>query len=227
MSSLVSAVSTAVSMTSREIATLSGKRHDNVIRDIDNLLKTLASGLSSGFSMAYEGDPAYNYRYYTLDRDAAYCLVAGYDPNARMRIIQRWQELESKQAPQTYLSALKALVAAEEAKAEIEERLERERPYTEVGHLVSSLDVITRRDWVGLMKNDWGVKIKERELNRFLRENKYIYDDPIDRHPRAYAQYDRYFKLVYESINGRTIAVLKVTGMGVLELTPIVVRHFA
>lgn len=33
---------------------------------------------------------------FVMDRDSTYCLVAGYDANARMRIIKRWQELESK-----------------------------------------------------------------------------------------------------------------------------------
>lgn len=30
-----------------------------------------------------------------MDKDSTICLVAGYDVNARMRIIKRWQELES------------------------------------------------------------------------------------------------------------------------------------
>ena len=87
--------SALVSMTSREIAELTGKEHRHVLRDIDNLLKTLSPDLGSGFSIAYEGDPAHGYRYFILDRDSTYCLVAGYDANARMRIIKRWQELET------------------------------------------------------------------------------------------------------------------------------------
>lgn len=83
-----------ISMTSREVAELTGKRHDNVLRDIDNLLNSLDSELSAGFSMVYDGPPENGYRYFTLDRDSTYCLVAGYDANARMRIIKRWQELE-------------------------------------------------------------------------------------------------------------------------------------
>ena len=84
----------ALEMTSKEIAELTGKRHDNVLRDVDSLLANLSSELRTGFSVSYEGDPAYGYRLYRLDRDATLCLVAGYDPNARMRIIKRWQELE-------------------------------------------------------------------------------------------------------------------------------------
>ena len=86
---------TPLTMTSREIAELVEKRHDNVLRDIDNLLKKLASDLMAGFSMTYEGDPSHGFRVFHLDRDSSYCVVAGYDANARMRIIKRWQELES------------------------------------------------------------------------------------------------------------------------------------
>ena len=86
----------ALEMTSKEIAELTGKEHRNVLRDIDVLLETLDSNLSNGFiPSTYEsGDPPRAYRMYRLDRDATLCLVAGYDANARMRIIKRWQELE-------------------------------------------------------------------------------------------------------------------------------------
>lgn len=88
----------ALSMTSREIAELTGKHHKNVLRDIDNLLNSLGSELSRGISEAYEGDPSHGYRYFILDRDSTYCLIAGYDAPSRMKIIKRWQALESGQA---------------------------------------------------------------------------------------------------------------------------------
>ncbi|MBV5310891.1 Rha family transcriptional regulator [Chromatium okenii] len=109
-----------LTMTSREIAELTGKEHKNVLRDIDNLLTTLSSDLSFGFkSSTYtSGDPPRSYRQFELDRDSSLCLVAGYDANARMRIIKRWQELEAQQyaLPQTYVAALEALLAAEKEK---------------------------------------------------------------------------------------------------------------
>jgi len=111
--------SDTVSMTSREIAELTGKRHDHVLRDIDTLVGTLPPDLGSGFkSGTYEsGDPPRPYRQFILDRDSTYCLVAGYDAVARMRIIKRWQDLEARTAkhaiPQTYGQALQ--LAADQA----------------------------------------------------------------------------------------------------------------
>jgi len=110
-------------MTSREIAELTGKRHDNVLRDIDALLEALSSELRNGFtSSTYEaGRPPREYRQFVLDRDATYCLISGYDPNSRMRIIKRWQELETPKTPgealvemaQTFLRHERRLAALE------------------------------------------------------------------------------------------------------------------
>lgn len=90
-------LNTVITMSSREIAELTGKQHKNVLRDIDRLLETLSSELSSGYksSTYISGDPPREYRQFEMDRDSSICLVAGYDVNARMRIIKRWQELES------------------------------------------------------------------------------------------------------------------------------------
>lgn len=104
------------SMTSREIAELTGKRHADVLRDIDRLLESLNADLRSGFktSTYTSGDPPREYRQFILDRDATYCLVTGYDANARMRIIKRWQELEGQQTslPQVTDPALAAIIQA-------------------------------------------------------------------------------------------------------------------
>lgn len=106
-SNMILSATATNTMTSREIAELTGKEHKNVLRDIDNLLKTLDSNMSRGFSMTYEGDPSNGYRYFVMDRDSTYCLVSGYDANARMRIIKRWQELEANETKPTKVSVSK------------------------------------------------------------------------------------------------------------------------
>lgn len=85
-------------MSSLEIAELTGKRHDNILRDIGNILKELSSELSLGFkSSTYKDSTGKSNRCYQMDKDSTLCLIAGYDVNARMRIIKRWQELEAQQ----------------------------------------------------------------------------------------------------------------------------------
>lgn len=106
-----------VTMSSREIADLTGKRHSDVLRDIDNLVESLNADLRLSFiSSTYKDSTGKENRMYQMDRDASYCLVAGYDPNARMRIIKRWQELETRNAaafmpPHPPIDAFKATPA--------------------------------------------------------------------------------------------------------------------
>lgn len=86
-----------LTMTSREIAELAKREHKNVLRDIDNLIESLGSDLSSGFkSSTYRDSNSIERRQFILDRDSSICLVTGYDATARMRIIKRWQELEAQ-----------------------------------------------------------------------------------------------------------------------------------
>lgn len=101
MSTLATLSSTPATMTSRDVAELTGKRHSDVLRDIDNLLESLNEELRSGFkSSTYKDSTGKGNRMFIMDRDSTYCLVAGYDANARMRIIKRWQELEEQTSAQ-------------------------------------------------------------------------------------------------------------------------------
>lgn len=67
MSQLVPFVA-QITMTSREIAELTGKRHDNVLRDIDNLVENLPSELRYGFQSGtyVSGDPPREYQTGTM-----------------------------------------------------------------------------------------------------------------------------------------------------------------
>lgn len=121
MSSLAPLSSAPVSMSSREIAELTGKAHAHVLRDIDKLIESLNPDLVSGFqSSTYKDTTGKENRMFVMDRDSTYCLVAGYDANARMRIIKRWQELEAQPA-QTFDLATMPGQALRELAAKIEE----------------------------------------------------------------------------------------------------------
>ncbi len=97
-------------MSSREIAELTGKRHSDVLRDVDKLLESLSADLRLGFqSTTYADNTGKSNRMFSMDKDSTTCLVTGYDANARMRIIKRWQELESAQPKQIALTPAQAL----------------------------------------------------------------------------------------------------------------------
>lgn len=106
-------------MSSREVAELTGKLHSNVMRDIREMAETLTnSNLSSCVESAtYTGSDNRQYPMYLMDKDTTICLLTGYDVVARMKVVKRWQELESGLAlPRTLPEALRALADTVEEK---------------------------------------------------------------------------------------------------------------
>lgn len=89
-----------LTMTSREIAELTGKNHADVMRDIRNMLEQLkkANLLSWVKSTTYVGKDGRQYPQYELDKDTCLTLLLGYDTVARMKVVMRWQTLEAAQA---------------------------------------------------------------------------------------------------------------------------------
>ncbi len=85
-------------MTSREIAELTEKRHDHVMRDIRELIDsgTIAAP-SFGVSEYKDGSGKKN-PMYTLDFEATMTLITGYDAKRRSLVIKRWMALETGEA---------------------------------------------------------------------------------------------------------------------------------
>lgn len=120
--------SQTLTMSSRDIASYTGKKHNHVIRDIKKLyselykddpslddLKNVGVELVSGVYV--DVDVRGYVQYFKLDRKHTECLLTGYSATARMKVIDRWHELELNQKPkipQTYAEALQ--LAADQAK---------------------------------------------------------------------------------------------------------------
>jgi len=102
-----------ITMSSREIAQLTGKQHGHVKRDIENMAADLnLPNLDS--SEFYHNNNAYIE--YHLDKHLTLCLVSGYSAVLRMKIITRLDEIEKSKfyIPQTYGEALQ--LCADQAK---------------------------------------------------------------------------------------------------------------
>ncbi|ELA9068548.1 phage antirepressor KilAC domain-containing protein [Vibrio parahaemolyticus] len=110
---------TEMTMSSREIAELTGKRHNHVKRDIERMREELNPPNLGSSIFVHNGN---EYTQYHLNRDLTLTLVSGYSIKLRHAIIKRLEELEKQsqpQVPQTYADAL--LLAATQAK-ELEEK---------------------------------------------------------------------------------------------------------
>lgn len=83
-------------MSSREIANVTGKRHANVKRDIAAMLKELKLDVLSFEHIYLDGQNREQVEY-MLDREHTDCLLTGYSAPMRMKVIRRWRELEQRQ----------------------------------------------------------------------------------------------------------------------------------
>ena len=111
-------------MTSREIAEITGKRHDNIMRDIRVEKEKLdLEGIDTHLIFEesyYINSQGKEQPQYLLSKDGVMMLAMKYDTITRYKITQKLNELENKmKLPATYKEALLALVAAEEEKEQL------------------------------------------------------------------------------------------------------------
>lgn len=115
---LIAVQSSEMTMSSLEIAELTGKEHKHVLRDIRKMLEELEIDTAQLWTV-YKADNKQTYECFKLPKNLTIALVSGYNIKLRLAIIDRWQELENQSKPSmptTYIAALEALVASEKAK---------------------------------------------------------------------------------------------------------------
>ena len=89
----------AVTMSSREIAELTGKQLSHIHRDIRNMLEDVPSDDPEKDHVRYDTDDRGYMTCVHLPRELSLTLVSGYSVPIRRAIVKRWQELEAKHAP--------------------------------------------------------------------------------------------------------------------------------
>lgn len=176
--------SNVLTMSSREIAELTGKQHKDVIRDIRNMLNQLEIQ-SAQFGAQYKDSTGRSLPMFNLPKDETLCLIAGYNVQVRMRIIKRWQELEQKESAQFKMpkTLSEALLLAGQQAALAEERqrlLEQQKPKAEfVDSFVDSTGLKSFRKVAKILG------INERKFRQFLVDNKIMYKQNGDWLPYA------------------------------------------
>ena len=106
-------------MSSLQIAEITGKQHAHIMRDIRNLLEQ-GVGQSNFGESSYINSQNKEQPCYELTKKGCLILASGYDALLREKIINRWEELELQhrnggfQIPQTLSEAL--MLAAEQTK---------------------------------------------------------------------------------------------------------------
>ena len=180
--------SNVLTMSSLEIAELTGKHHKNVLVDIRNMLNQLEIQ-SAKFSADYKDSKGRTYQCYNLPKRETLCLIAGYNVQVRMRIIDRWQELEAKGKPDLSTDVGKLLLIQEMAAKQLELISENKR-------ISESLSIAApKAEFVDSFVDSTGLKsfrkvakilgINERKFRQFLADNKIMYKQNGDWLPYA------------------------------------------
>lgn len=167
-----------LTMSSREIAELTGKEHKNVLADIRNMLEKLGK-TSADFSADLPDAYGRMQPGFRLDRELTLTLVSGYDIPLRHRVVTRLAELEAKPAidPMQVLSdpaAMRGLLLTYTEKVlALESKVESLAPKAEALERIAEAD--------GLMNCTVAAKtlqIQPKRLFDWLRANHWIYRRP-------------------------------------------------
>lgn len=118
-------------MSTREIAQLTGKSHDNVLRDARRLA---AEGVLKSEETPYtHPQNGQSYPEFLLSQRDTLVLVSGYNAQLRARTIDRWQELEARvlgqvQIPQTFAEALRLAADQAEQNLQLQQVIQKQVP---------------------------------------------------------------------------------------------------
>ncbi|WP_375702430.1 Rha family transcriptional regulator [Bartonella sp. AA89HNZF] len=164
-------------MSSREIAELCGKRHDNVMRDIKNILLELYDEKDIlKFEGIFFDSMNRKKTEYLLPKRECLILVSGYSTTLRAKIIDRWQELEKQvstpqqidySSPQVMLGVLTHLKNENERKDII---------IAELKPKAIALDGLKRSDGLfGIIDAAKILEVRPKDLSDYLRRYGWVY----------------------------------------------------
>ena len=208
--------SNVLTMSSLEIAELTGKQHKHVLTDIRNMLNSLNID-SAVFTAQYKDSTGRSLVMFNLPKRETLILVSWYSVTMRARIIDRWQELEEKQTPatpKTYIEALEKLLESEKEKLVLKEELKAAEPKVEfVNNYVNAKVNKTVRDLVKVLN------VNEREFRNWLRDSKIMYR--LDGMWMPYSKYLQkgYFEAKVVETNGRAFFASFFTPKGEVWIT--------
>lgn len=204
-----------VTITSLEIAELTGKDHKHIMRDIRESLDKVVDGGVSKFGHTYiNPQNKQSYPCYKLPKREALILVSGYSVELRAKIIDRLEYLENQlksntpQLPQTYAEALRELADKAEKVAELENKVAQDKPKVEYADkILSASNSVSFADF-GKMLGSKGIKMGQNRLFALLKEQKYLMpnNEPYQKYVDC-----GYFELLPQNYNagGKTITTYK------------------
>lgn len=161
-----------LTMTSREIATLTSKRHDNVTRVCRELIDQGLTSQIEALTFEHNGN---KYTEFKLCKRDSILLVARLSPEFTAAIVDRWQELENKQPENPLLQLAHAVMTAQGIIQDQSQKLLIAEPKA------AALDLIAGSDDSRCIRDTAKeLKIKPSTLTKYLIDNGWIYRQSRD-----------------------------------------------
>lgn len=199
MNKEVNVLSSNQTMSSLEIAKLTGKEHSKVMSDIKKVLEEVGIG-HAVFSGSYLSEQNKMLAYFNLPRRECDLVIAGYSAKYRLAIIDRWQELEVSKnlvIPQTFSDALRLAADLNESLSAATLKIQQDKPKVDFAMAVRYAETACTYEefskTLGIGKNtflallrDWSYLTKtnlpyQRHLNNelFIVEENMPWTDPL------------------------------------------------
>lgn len=170
-------------MSSIEIAELTGKEHKNVMRDIRTLLEQGVQELNFEPSFIIRDlpnggskqDPCFN-----LTKKGCLILASGYDAKLREKIISRWEELEIEKrnggfkVPPSFAEALRLAAVQMEQIEQQQKQLEVDKPKVLFAEAVSTSQRSCLISELAKIISQNGISIGQNRLFAWMRKNGYL-----------------------------------------------------
>lgn len=209
MNSLI-LTSAELTMSSREIADLLGKQHSHLKISAERLAERGVIGTLAPREFSHNGN---TYTEYLLNKRDSLILVAQNCPEFTARIVDRWQELEAREAPaipKTFAAALRLAAEQQERIEEQAKLIEHQRPAVEfVDRYVEA------RSDKGLREVAKILGIKEREFIAELAASGVIFKQGSNWLPYAEHQHAGRFTVKTGEANGHAFHQMRFTPQGV------------
>ena len=196
MNELIKITEQIKTMSSREIAELTGKEHRHVLRDCDVLNENYEKLSLPKIGQGYYTHPNtgnQQHREYLLTKMQTFDLMTGYSMELRIKVNRRWEELEKEklsggfQLPQTFSEAL--MLAAQQAEQieQQQKQIEQQAPKVLFADAVATSDRSVLVAELAKILRQNGIEIGQNRLFIWLRENGYLcskgeyYNQPTQR----------------------------------------------
>lgn len=202
-------------MSSLEIAELTGKRHADVIRDIRKLL---GQGVNErNFTLVDYTDAKGEKRpCYELTKKGCLILASGYDAKLRERIIDRWEELETKERATQLIPNFSNPAEAARAWADQYEKAQQLALKNKVMKPKAEYfdNLVSRNLLTNIRDTAKQLHLGQKQFVSLLLENKFIYRDN-GKKLKPYAEFTpSYFEIKDYENNGHTGTQLLITPKG-------------